>query len=682
MNRSDSESMNASSTFLSGGGELGALMRAHDWSTSPLGAPDTWPQSLRAVVSLLLNSKFPMFIAWGPALGFLYNDPYAEILGAKHPSALGCRFRDVWSEIWNDIVPLVDRALAGEATYKESLPLTMRRKGYDEPTWFTFSYSPVRDESGAVAGMYCACVETTAQILAERSRIDENERLRSLFAQAPGFMAVLRGPDHIFELTNKSYLQLVGHRDLTGKSVREAMPEVEGQGFVELLDRVYTTGEPFVGHALPIKLQREPGGQPQERFVDFVYQPITDRSGNVVGIFAEGSDVTERSRAQEELQAANRRKDEFLAMLAHELRNPLAPISTAAELLRLGRLDDASVRQTSDIISRQVEHMTDLVDDLLDVSRVTRGLVVLNKEPTDINVLVSDAVEQVRGLMESRRHRLMVQTSGQPASVLGDRTRLVQVIVNVLNNAARYTPTGGDIALRVNVAENQVEINVRDNGIGISPEVVPYIFELFTQAERSPDRSQGGLGLGLALVRNLARLHDGSVEAQSEGVGKGSQFVIRLPRLSEPAYKSKREEHSSVPKGRSKALRVMVVDDNADAAETLAMLLEADGHEASVEYDARSALERARLEAPHALLLDIGLPDMDGYELARRLRSMPETGKAVLIALTGYGQSQDHDRSKSAGFDHHLVKPADTGKILALLAEIASVPSLPIDKTS
>src|SRR3954470_12803402 len=251
--------------FLADRGAMSGRMRGFDWSCSPLGPPAHWPQSLKTAVGILLSSKFPMFLAWGPELRFLYNEAYADVLGGKHPAALGHAFEDIWADIWSDVGPLVDRALAGEATYWDNLPLTMTRKGYLEQTWFTFSYSPLRGDGGQVEGMFCACVETTDTVLAERQRIDEAERLRRLFDHAPGFMAVLRGPSHVFELMNASYLQLVGHRDLVGKPIREALPEVRGQGFFELLDRVYGTGEPFTGRAVAIGLQRTPGAAFEQR---------------------------------------------------------------------------------------------------------------------------------------------------------------------------------------------------------------------------------------------------------------------------------------------------------------------------------------------------------------------------------------------------------------------------------
>ena len=665
-------------SFLSGGGTMGAMMRAHDWSASPLGHPGTWPQALRTVVGLMLNSKFPMFVAWGDGLGFLYNDSYLSILGDKHPAALGRRFHDVWAEIWHDIHPLVNRAMNGEASYMDRLPLRVRRHGYDEQTWFRFSYSPVRDENDSVAGMFCACVEMTGEVLAQRYRDDENERLVTLFEQAPGIIAVLRGPDHVFELTNRSYLDLIGHRALVGKPAREALPEVQGQGFFELLDHVYQSGQPFVGHAVPLRVRRDqvdPNAPLEERFIDFVYQPIRDAHGKVSGIFVEGSDVTQQKHIEDELRAANRQKDQFLAMLAHELRNPLAPITTAAQLLQRGQMDAPGIQRASDIIARQAEHMTALVNDLLDVSRVTRGLVTLSREALDVAAVVNEAVEQVRPLIDARQHALQVEIAAQPLRVEGDRTRLIQVLSNILNNAAKYTAPGGRIVLRAGVENDCVTVAVRDNGQGIDPPVLPYIFDLFIQAERTPDRSQGGLGLGLALVKSLAALHGGRVEARSDGQGRGSEFIVHLPRLIEDEAPAAAPASGQAAGGGG--LQVLVVDDNVDGAEMLATLLEMNGYQVTLAFNGEDGLANAVRVRPDAALLDIGLPDIDGHELARRLRSMPETAGMVLIALTGYGQAQDQQRVHKAGFDHHMVKPADLGKLLALLATVERVGGRP-----
>lgn len=650
-----------------GDGTMRALMREHDWTASPLGHPRDWPQALCTTVALMLDSKFPMFVAWGDELGFLYNDAYSVILGAKHPASLGQRFRDVWSDIWDDIAPLVERTMRGESIYLDRFPLTMRRHGYDEETWFRFSYSPVRRDDGMVAGMFCACVEITNEVLAQRYRDEENTRLVSLFEEAPSIIAVLRGPDHVFELTNRSYLTLVGHRDLIGKPVRDAMPEVEGQGYFELLDQVYTSGQPFVGHAVPLRVQREPGAPLEECFLDFVYQPIRDQYGKVTGIFLEGSDVTVRKRIEDELREANRQKDDFLAMLAHELRNPLAPITTAAQLLQRGQMDAPGIARASAIIARQAQHMTALVNDLLDVSRVTRGQVTMAQENVAVESLVYEAVEQVRPLIDGCQHALFLDI--EPGLyVLGDRTRLIQVLSNILNNAAKYTPAGGRIVLSVRTDGGDVRIAVRDNGQGIELPVLPYIFDLFIQAERTPDRSQGGLGLGLALVKSLVLLHDGRVDALSDGLGEGSEFVVYLPLLAPVAPMPAEAPAASATD--ASGLRVLVVDDNVDAAEMLATLLEMNGYAVSVEFDGASALATALRERPAVALLDIGLPDMDGMELARRLRAQPQTADAVLVALTGYGQAEDLEQARQAGFNHHMVKPADIDRLLTLLASI------------
>ncbi|MCB5174706.1 PAS domain-containing sensor histidine kinase [Microvirga lenta] len=332
------ENRSSGRDFLAGGGDMGARMRAHDWSTSPLGEPETWPQSLRTLVRLMLNAQQAMFIAWGPDLAFLYNDAYAPIFGAKHPGALGRPFAEVWSDIWEQIRPLVESTLAGEAVGYEDLLIPMERNGYREETYFTFSYTPVHDESGRVAGMFCAAMETTGKVLAERRIATERERLRELFHQAPGFIAVLRGPDHVFEIANASYYQLIGHRDIIGRPALEALPEVADQGFKELLDNVYESGEPFVGRGLRLFLRREPDSEPEERFVDFVYQPIRDAEGKVSGIFAEGSDVTEAKRAEAALRESETRLRLALdagRLAAWESNAAEGTITTSPELNRL-----------------------------------------------------------------------------------------------------------------------------------------------------------------------------------------------------------------------------------------------------------------------------------------------------------------------------------------------------------
>jgi signal transduction histidine kinase len=374
-------------------------------------------------------------------------------------------------------------------------------------------------------------------------------------------------------------------------------------------------------------------------------------------------------RRQYEMREIDRRKDEFLAMLAHELRNPLAPISAASDLLRLGNFDGARIRQTSEIISRQVKHMTGLIDDLLDVSRVSRGLVTLDKELLDAGQIVTNAVEQVRPLIDARRHRLTIQKSSEAAFVYGDRKRLIQIVANMLNNAAKYTPEGGDIVLTMEVTRDQVIFILTDNGIGMTPSLIENAFEMFAQAERTSDRAQGGLGIGLALVKRLVELHHGEVTVQSEGIGKGSRFTVTLPRTLKAEVMQPIQVDAKVPA--AKGLRLLIVDDNLDASHMLGMFLELVGYNVAVENSSKAALERALAEAPHACLLDIGLPDMDGNQLAQQLRAHAKTANAVLIAITGYGQDSDRKKAVDSGFDHHFVKPVDMDRLLNILSELS-----------
>ncbi|MGI4848402.1 MAG: hybrid sensor histidine kinase/response regulator [Janthinobacterium lividum] len=371
-------------------------------------------------------------------------------------------------------------------------------------------------------------------------------------------------------------------------------------------------------------------------------------------------------KRQYEMRDVDRRKDEFLAMLAHELRNPLAPISAAADLLQVMAPEENRVRTTSKIIARHVRHMSELIDDLMDASRVTQGLVTLEKDVLDVKKIFADAVEQSRPLIEKRRHRFGVEISPDAAYILGDQKRLIQVLTNLLNNAAKYTPEGGVIDLRLEVDDAFVTFIVADNGIGMAPELLPLAFQLFVQAERTPDRSQGGLGIGLALVKSLVELHRGTVSVKSAGIDQGSEFTVRLPRLAE-ADLPMMESTDTVAANVRKHLRIMVVDDNVDAAVLLSMYLEAAGHVVMVEHTSANALRRGLEERPDVFLLDIGLPDMNGNELARLLKAQPETSKALLIAITGYGQAQDRNSTAQAGFAHHFVKPVDTARLAQAL---------------
>jgi signal transduction histidine kinase/CheY-like chemotaxis protein len=366
------------------------------------------------------------------------------------------------------------------------------------------------------------------------------------------------------------------------------------------------------------------------------------------------------------LKEADRRKNEFLAILAHELRNPLAPIRNAVQVLSLQDPPDPAVQWPREVIERQVQQLNRMVDDLLDVARITQAKFNLQREPVELGTVIAQAVETSQPLIEARKHQLSVIPPSKPIWIEGDEVRLAQVVANLLNNAAKYTQEGGKISLAVERNENQVEIRVRDTGIGIPADLLPRVFDPFIQEERSPDRAQGGLGIGLALVRSLVELHGGTVEAKSAGRGQGSEFALHLPILPEPpasvAQRGKSDGHLKMP-GR----RVLVVDDNVDSAETLALLLRLGGHQVETAYSGRTALESARLNRPEIVMLDIGMPGMDGLEVARRLRDELGLKDVVLVAMTGYGQDEDRRRSQIAGFNSHLVKPVDLDRLNNLL---------------
>jgi CheY-like chemotaxis protein/nitrogen-specific signal transduction histidine kinase len=379
--------------------------------------------------------------------------------------------------------------------------------------------------------------------------------------------------------------------------------------------------------------------------------------------------VVEHARLHRELRDADRRKDEFLAMLAHELRNPLGAILGAAQVLNLDDAERSGVGESRGVILRQGRHMTRLIDDLLDVSRIRRGTLPLSKVPVEVEKAVDQAVEAVRPLIDARGHELTVSLPDGPLWLEADPVRLQQILVNLLTNAARYTEPGGRIALEVCREADDLVLRVRDNGIGIAPEALPCIFGLFTQAATGANQSREGLGIGLALVRSLVELHGGSVSVSSPGPGRGSEFVVRLFLIAPPrGDQSDGGEAEASPDSRAdvRHKRVLVVDDQADAARSLARLLKAWGHEVDVAHDGPAALEAARVHAPELVLLDIGLPGMDGHEVARRLRVNARNG-LQLIALTGYGQEEDRSRSREAGFNDHLVKPVDTKELRRIL---------------
>jgi len=433
------------------------------------------------------------------------------------------------------------------------------------------------------------------------------------------------------------------------------------------------TKQEYNGHEIIVQ---RPNGQ---RLTVLAYaNPLRDESGELLGAVNVLVDITDRKRAEDALRQADRSKDEFLATLAHELRNPLAPIRNAVQMVRLQSQRSPESQWAIDVIDRQMQHMTRLIDDLMDVSRITLNKLELRRERIELAEVVRVAVETSRPLVEGAGHELSVTLPAQPLYLDGDLTRLGQAISNLLNNAAKYTEHGGRIWLIADRRGSDAVLTVRDSGIGIPAEMLPRVFDIFTQVDRSIGRAQGGLGIGLTLVKRLVAMHGGTVEARSDGLGKGSEFVVRLPLLLEPprspqAMTGQRERVDCGPRP-----RILVVDDNRDSADCLAMLLRMTGHDVRAAYDGLEALESAAQFQPDVILLDVGMPRMNGYEAARRIRQQSWGQGTVLIAVTGWGQDGDRQLSRDAGFDHHMVKPVDPAAMLKLLASLKQESSAPI----
>lgn len=640
--------------------------------------------------------------------------------------------------------------------------------------------------------------------LAEQTNDLTRTQLAEIIELAPAFMTVFRGPKLIIETANDAYRQLVGQRALIGLPVRQAFPDIDGQGFFELVEHVYASGEPWVGTSVPVVLNRQAGAPAQTRWIDLVYQALREADGSISGVFAHGVDITERKlaeealrevaiqaemrsrlfdttlsamtefgytfgpdghltyvnkallnlwglpleqvvgktffeldypdelagrlqrqihevfetgcevvdemcfvsragvegqyeytlrpvlndegmvkqvagsgrditarkRAEDVLKDADRRKSEFLAILAHELRNPLAPIRDALQILRLNDGKRENVQPLFEMMERQIAQMVRLVDDLLDVSRISHGTIELKRERVALASIVLQAVETVRPLVASMDHELTISLPAEPIHVSADPARLAQVFGNLLHNACKFTERRGRIRVTIEPAGDQAVIRVADNGLGIAAEHLAHVFGMFTRIDKSFERSSGGqgLGLGLMLVKTLVELHGGSVEARSDGVGCGTEFVVLLNMIGELSAPPRASVAAQTLDAAS--LRILIVEDNEDAADSMALLLELDGHNVQIARDGLHAVEAAAHWIPDVVLLDIGLPKLDGYEVARRIRAQRNgVDGVILIALTGWGQDEDRRRSVDAGFNAHLTKPVDHAYLKTLLAQ-------------
>jgi PAS domain S-box-containing protein len=502
--------------------------------------------------------------------------------------------------------------------------------------------------------------------LREATQQQVRRQYHQVLMQAPIAIALMEGPDKVYTMSNPAHDEMVGHRALIGKPLREAFHEPELQPLFDRLDEVYATGEPYFAHEVPVTARADG----QISYVTFAYLPFITPSGATAGVTSFAYDVTEQVEMRQAVEQESRRKDVFLAMLGHELRNPLAPIAHANALLRLDpeRLSADQIRWASDTIARQIDQLERHVNDLLDVARINQGRITVERRPVELQSLLDRALEAAVPRIDARRQHLSVSSPHRRYVVDVDDARIVQVVTNLLDNASKYSPPGGRIRLEASIVDEpestRLILEVQDEGEGIDPEFLPQLFHLFTQDNVSLDRSRGGLGLGLALVKGIIEMHAGTIEARSAGRDQGSTFTVELPvKLSDV----KSVESTSAPRKLSEA-RILVVDDMPDVAEALKRLLESLGATVLIAEDGARALELVPTLKPTHILLDIGLPDLDGYEVARRLRDMPDGQAATLIALTGYGLPEDSRRAIDAGFDHHLTKPARIDRLIDLLS--------------
>ena len=630
-------------------GECARLVESLDWAGTSLGPVERWSAALRATVADILHSRQPMLLFWGPDLIQIYNDAFVPSFGrGKHPEAMGQRARECWSDAWPVVGAQIEAVMSrGEPAWFADTLVPIHRNGRMEEVFWTYGYSPAFDGDGRIAGTLVIVTETTGQVLAMR-RLDALAGLGAAIAHATDRDAVFAALRQL-AATHPGDLPLLtldDHRDDRVPELGEVVLATPlGAGpWPEPIERAFVAELP-------------PAGPSQRLTISFGLSPRLPFDGGYRSFLVQ---LVEQLGAALRRIRASQAKDEFLAMLGHELRNPLAPIASAIELMK--QKDTATVRE-QEMIERQLRHVTRLVDDLLDVSRITRGTVELQRRPIELGAVVARAIESTRHLIEQRDHRLTVDVR-DGLFVDGDEARLTQVVSNLLSNAARYTPPGGQVRVVAGVVDGDAVLRVIDSGIGMDTDLLGHVFELFVQGRRGADRAGSGLGIGLAVVKNLVTLHGGTVSARSAGRDAGSELTVTLPTCPPPASTAD-DTPAALPMARS-AKRVMIVDDNEDAAMLLGELVRSCGHQVAIVHDPEAALRVIGEFEPHVAVLDIGLPGMDGYELATRIHERQR--RCRLIALTGYGQDKDRELALQAGFEAHFVKPVALNAFLNLIA--------------
>ncbi|CAN5820355.1 hypothetical protein BH23GEM8_BH23GEM8_15880 [soil metagenome] len=555
--------------------EMGRLCREMNWSDTPLGPISDWPHSLKTAVGMVLRQGIAQNLCWGSELIQIYNDAYRVIMGGKHPEGLGRSVLFSWEEIVDEIGPLMKRVIAGETVYFEDMLLRVRRSGSFENAYFTFSYSPVIVESGEVGGVLINCYETTQQVRARSLQMERNQlfselrveraRLEYVFQQAPTFLAVLRGPAHIIDLANDAYHQLVGHREILGKPVGEALPEVVDQGFVKLLDGVLNTGEPFLARELPVMLERKQGSPPEQCFIDLTYLPLIEADGTRSGIIAHGMDVTEQVVARREVERllreseiergaaesargeaeaahaeaeaarmeaehANRAKADFLASMSHELRTPLNAIGGYVDLVEMGIHGPVTPEQLVALgrVKVSQQHLLRLINDVLAFAKLEAGQIDVHLNRLPACDLLSSVEPLLAPQAKAAEIELSIAVCDPALIVLGDEERVLQILLNLVGNAIKFTPPGGQVQLGCERRTDGIYFSVTDDGPGIDPEKQRTIFDPFVQINRQLSNPGDGIGLGLAISRDLARAMNGEIGLEST-LGEGSVFLLRLP---------------------------------------------------------------------------------------------------------------------------------------------------------
>lgn len=565
-----------------------------------------------------------------------------------------------WPEEQRKAQELWSRALHGE-----SFQVTMEfGPSSDAMQIYDLRFNPVHDPHGQQIGAAHILRNVTEQVETQRRLHESEQRYRALVDSMSEMLCRIRGDGTIL-FANNAYARALGTSaaDLTGTSLWQFI-------YAEDLDSVRRRFQQLTPAVPEVRVENRFAAAAGPRWTLWTIRALQfDEQGRWTEAQATGIDITDRKQAEESLRQADRRKDEFLATLAHELRNPLAPIRNAVQLLQIAG-DQSETRQHAlQIMHRQLEQLIHLVDDLLDISRITQGKISLRRERLNVGDVVRSAVESVQPLLDASAHELTLLLPSVPVEVEGDATRLAQVFANLLANAAKYTQQGGHIWLQVEVQDELISVSIRDTGIGIEPDHLAQLFEMFSQVAPALERSQGGLGIGLALVRGLVELHQGRVEARSAGPGKGSEFVVYLPRAESSSDLELRTD-STAPDNESSSRRILVVDDNRDSADTLALLLRARGHQVQTAFDGVEAVQAAAAFRPDLVLLDIGMPKMNGYDAAREIRSGVFGATMTLVAMTGWGQDDDKRRALEAGFDVHLTKPLDPRELERLLTEL------------